>query len=64
MADIIFKREQICDRLHISKEIFYRIAEAPHSPFKQISGVWAVNLEELADFVREYPQKKKRAGQK
>ncbi len=50
--EILFKREKICERLGVSKEAFYKIADLPDSPIKKIADIWVCNLEEMAEWVK------------
>jgi len=53
--EIIFKREKICQRFDIGKNTFYKLAEVPGSPIKKVQGVWACVVDQMAEFVRQYP---------
>jgi len=57
---VIFKRDEICRKYGISKKVFYAMTEIPGSPIKKIKGAtWAVEVEQMRVFVRNYVDKEK-----
>lgn len=54
---VIFKRDEICRYYGISKNFFYALVEVSGSPLKKIAGGWAVEVEQMKEFIRNYQEK-------
>jgi len=52
---VIFKRDEICKKYGISKNFFYTLSKQPGSPIKKIRGGWAVEVEQMRQFIRDWP---------
>ena len=56
---VIFKRDEICREYGISRNFFYALLKVPGSPLKKIAGGWAVEVEQMKEFIRNYEDKEK-----